>query len=109
MGTLRASLIARLRAVGLFERVHPSETNFVFVTCASPAEAASIRETLAARWQVIVASTARLGAPAGLRIGVSLREHADRLIEGLTVIEGLREAGSYHEEEPNPSKEELPA
>ena len=86
VGALRAELIARLRAVELFERVHDSETNFVFVTCASPAEAASIRETLAARWNVIVASTAPLGAPAGLRIGVSLREHADRLIDGLTAI-----------------------
>jgi histidinol-phosphate aminotransferase len=86
VGTLRAELIARLRAAELFERVHESETNFVFVTCASPAAAASIRETLAARWNVSVASTAPLGAPAGLRIGVSRREHADRLIEGLTAI-----------------------
>ncbi len=86
VGALRAELIARLRAVKLFERVHDSETNFVFVTCASPAEATSIRETLAARWSVIVASTTALGAPAGLRIGVSLREHADRLIDGLTAI-----------------------
>jgi histidinol-phosphate aminotransferase len=104
VSTLRAELIARLRELELFERVHDSETNFVFVTCASPAEAASIRETLAARWNVIVASTARLGAPAGLRIGVSLREHTDRLIDGLTLIQGLREAGG-----PNPSKEEVPA
>lgn len=86
VGALRAELIARLRAMELFERVHDSETNFVFVTCASPAEATSIRETLAARWNVIVASTTPLGAPAGLRIGVSLREHADRLIAGLTEI-----------------------
>lgn len=103
VGTLRAELIARLRAVELFERVHDSDTNFVFVTCASPAEAVSIRETLAARWSVIVASTAPLGASAGLRIGVSLREHADRLIEGLTLIRGLREAG------PHSNKEEVPA
>ncbi len=86
VGTLRAELIARLRALELFERVHDSETNFVFVTCASPAEAASIRETLAARWNVIVASTAPLGAPEGLRIGVSLKGAADRLIAGLTAI-----------------------
>ncbi len=84
--TLRAALIARLRALELFERVHDSETNFVFVTCASPAAAGSIRETLAARWNVIVASTAALGAPAGLRIGVSLKGAADRLIAGLTAI-----------------------
>ena len=89
VGVLRAELIARLRAMELFERVHDSETNFVFVTCASPAEATSIRETLASRWNVIVASTAPLGAPAGLRIGVSLREHADRLIDGLTAIAQL--------------------
>jgi histidinol-phosphate aminotransferase len=101
VGTLRAELIARLRAVALFERVHDSAANFVFVTCASAAEAASIREALAARWNVIVASTATLGEPAGLRIGVSLREHADRLIEGLTLIKGLREAG------PNPQEEML--
>jgi histidinol-phosphate aminotransferase len=86
VGTLRAELIARLRAVALFERVHDSETNFVFVTCASAAEAAAIRETLAARWNVIVASTAPLGAPRGLRIGVSLKGDADRLIAGLTAI-----------------------
>ena len=86
VGTLRATLIERLRAVKLFERVHDSETNFVFVTCASPAEAASIRETLTARWNVIVASTAPLGEPAGLRIGVSLEGDANRLIAGLTAI-----------------------
>ncbi|HEV3323099.1 MAG TPA: aminotransferase class I/II-fold pyridoxal phosphate-dependent enzyme [Solirubrobacteraceae bacterium] len=90
VGTLRAELIARLRALELFQRVHDSETNFVFVTCASPAAAATIRETLAARWNVIVASTAPLGAPAGLRIGVSLKGDADRLIAGLTAIAQLR-------------------
>jgi histidinol-phosphate aminotransferase len=107
--TLRAELIARLRALELFERVHDSETNFVFVTCASPAEATSIRRTLAARWNVIVASTARLGEPAGLRIGVSLREHTNRLIEGLTLIKGLHDAGpnSLHDAGPN-TKEEIP-
>jgi len=127
VGTLRAELIARLRAVALFERVHDSETNFVFVTCASPIEATSIRETLAERWSVIVASTAPLGAPAGLRIGVSLREHADRLLEGLSTIKSLREAGSnreagphhearpyheagpHHKAGPNPNKEEAAA
>jgi histidinol-phosphate aminotransferase len=82
---LREALIARLRAVELFERVHDSETNFVFVRCASAAQAAWIRETLAAR-DVIVASTAPLGEPAGLRIGVSLQGDADRLIDGLTAI-----------------------
>jgi histidinol-phosphate aminotransferase len=86
VGVLRAELIARLRALELFERVHDSETNFVFVKCASPGEAASIRETLAVRWNVIVASAAPLGEPAGLRIGVSLEEDAHRLIAGLTSI-----------------------
>ncbi len=103
VGALRAELIARLRAVELFERVHDSETNFVFVTCASAMEAAAIRRTLADGWNVIVASTAALGEPAGLRIGVSLQAHADRLIEALKLLKSLREAG------PNPSKEETPA
>jgi histidinol-phosphate aminotransferase len=83
---LREELIARLRALGLFERVYDSETNFVFVRCASPTEAVSIRETLAGSGNVIVASTAPLGEPAGLRIGVSLQGDADRLIAGLTAI-----------------------
>ncbi len=83
---LREELIARLRALALFERVYDSETNFVFVKCASAGEAAWIRETLAARVNVIVASTAPLGEPAGLRIGVSLQGDADRLIAGLTAI-----------------------
>jgi histidinol-phosphate aminotransferase len=83
---LRAELIARLRAVGVFERVHDSETNFVFVTCATAGEAQWIRRTLAARANVIVASTAPLGEPAGLRIGVSLQGDADRLIAALTSI-----------------------
>ncbi len=83
---LREELIARLRAVEVFERVHDSETNFVFVRCASAGEAGWIRETLAARRNVIVASTGPLGEPAGLRIGVSLQGDADRLIQGLTAI-----------------------
>jgi histidinol-phosphate/aromatic aminotransferase/cobyric acid decarboxylase-like protein len=86
---LREELIARLRATELFERVHDSETNFVFVRCATAAAAAWIRETLAARLNVIVASTAPLGEPAGLRIGVSLRGDADRLIDGLSAIKDL--------------------
>lgn len=89
---LREELTARLRALALFERVHDSETNFVFVTCASTGEAEWIRRTLAARGNVIVASTAPLGEPAGLRIGVSLQGDADRLIAGLTAIKGLRES-----------------
>lgn len=93
---LREELIARLRATETFARVYDSETNFVFVRCASPAEAASIRETLAARAGVIVASTAPLGEPAGLRIGVSLRGDADRLIAGLTAI-GERETTDMSE------------
>jgi histidinol-phosphate aminotransferase len=88
--TLRAALIARLRATEVFERVHDSETNFVFVRCASAAAATAIREALAARTNVIVASTAPLGEPAGLRIGVSLQGDADRLIGGLTAIKRLR-------------------
>ena len=83
---LRAELIARLRALELFERVYDSETNFVFVRCATPAEAASIRATLARNLNVIVASTAPLGEPAGLRIGVSLQGDTDRLLAGLTAI-----------------------
>jgi histidinol-phosphate aminotransferase len=83
---LRKELIARLRALALFERVHDSETNFVFVKCSSAEEASWIRETLAARGNVIVASTAPLGEPAGLRIGVSLQGDADRLVAGLTAI-----------------------
>ena len=89
VGALRARLIVRLRTVGLFERVYDSETNFVFVSCASPAEAALIRATLASHLNVIVASTAPLGEPAGLRIGVSLQRDADRLIAGLTAIKDL--------------------
>ncbi|MGH2854649.1 MAG: aminotransferase class I/II-fold pyridoxal phosphate-dependent enzyme, partial [Solirubrobacteraceae bacterium] len=83
---LREELIARLRATELFERVYDSETNFVFVRCATAGEAAWIRETLAKRGNVIVASTVPLGEPAGLRIGVSLQGDADRLIRGLTAI-----------------------
>jgi histidinol-phosphate aminotransferase len=83
---LREQLIARLRAVGVFARVHPSATNFVFVTCASPRRAASIRRELADRFGVIVASAAPLGAPAGLRIGVGLPADAERLIRGLQAI-----------------------
>jgi histidinol-phosphate aminotransferase len=81
---LRAELIARLRATGAFAHVHDSETNFVFVRCASPAQAEAIRAMLATRWNVAVASTAALGAPAGLRIGVGVREDTERLIAGLT-------------------------
>jgi histidinol-phosphate/aromatic aminotransferase/cobyric acid decarboxylase-like protein len=84
--TLREELIARLRAVALFERVYDSETNFVFVKCSSAEEAARIRETLATRGNVRVASTAPLGEPAGLRIGVSLQGDTDRLVAGLTAI-----------------------
>jgi histidinol-phosphate aminotransferase len=83
--TLREELIERLLGLGLFERVYESETNFVFVRCASAREAERIRGTLAAR-EVIVASTRSLGEPAGLRIGVSLQADADRLIAGLTAI-----------------------
>jgi histidinol-phosphate aminotransferase len=83
---LRAQLIGRLRAVELFERVYESETNFVFVMCASSVHATWIRRTLAEQMNVIVASTAPLGEPAGLRIGVSLQGDADRLIAGLTAI-----------------------
>ncbi|HXB65581.1 MAG TPA: histidinol-phosphate transaminase [Solirubrobacteraceae bacterium] len=83
---LREQLIARLRAVGVFVRVHPSATNFVFVTCASPRRAASIRRELIDRFGVIVASAAPLGAPAGLRIGVGLPADAERLIRGLHAI-----------------------
>ncbi len=83
---LRGELIGRLRAVELFERVYESETNFVFVMCASRAQATWIRRTLAEQLNVIVASTAPLGEPAGLRIGVSLQGDADRLIAGLTAI-----------------------
>ncbi len=97
---LRAELIARLRALELFERVHDSETNFVFATCASASEAESIRRTLAARMNVVVASTAPLGEPSGLRIGVSLQADADRLIEGLTAIKDLLNVDP---------KEEIPA
>jgi histidinol-phosphate/aromatic aminotransferase/cobyric acid decarboxylase-like protein len=86
---LRGELIARLRAVELFERVYDSETNFVFVRCAAPSEAAWIRGTLAERLNVIVASTASLGEPSGLRIGVCLKEDGDRLIAGLTAIKDL--------------------
>ncbi len=90
---LREELIARLRAVALFERVYDSETNFVFVKCATVGEAEWIRETLAARENVRVASTAPLGEPAGLRIGVSLQGDADRLVAGLTAIGGLHVGG----------------
>lgn len=83
---LREELIARLRALALFERVYESETNFVLVRCASPAQATRIRETLAEQMSVIVASTTPLGEPAGLRIGVSLQGDTDRLIAGLTAI-----------------------
>ena len=72
-------LIARLRALELFERVYDSETNFVFVRCRSPGEAASIRAALARHLNVIVASTAPLGEPSGLRIGVGLHGDTDRL------------------------------
>jgi histidinol-phosphate aminotransferase len=89
---LRGELIARLRAVELFERVYDSETNFVFVRCASSGEAAWIRGTLAERLNVIVASTVSLGEPSGLRIGVCLPEDGDRLIAGLTAIKDLRRA-----------------
>jgi histidinol-phosphate aminotransferase len=89
VGALRARLIARLREVGLFEQVYDSETNFVLVRCTSSAEAALIRATLASHLSVIVASTAPLGEPAGLRIGVSLQRDADRLIAGLTAIRDL--------------------
>ncbi|HXA55638.1 MAG TPA: aminotransferase class I/II-fold pyridoxal phosphate-dependent enzyme [Solirubrobacteraceae bacterium] len=85
---LREELIARLRALALFARVHDSEANFVFATCRSPSEAAAIRAALAGRG-VIVASTAPLGAPAGLRIGVGLPADADRLIRELKSIEEL--------------------
>ncbi len=86
-GTLRAELIARLRAVALFERVHDSETNFVFVKL-RVARGGGVRSARRSRraWNVSVASTAPLGAPAGLRIGVSLQGDADRLIAGLTAI-----------------------
>jgi histidinol-phosphate aminotransferase len=83
---LREELIARLRALALFERVYDSETNFVFVKCSSAEEASGIRETLAAHGNVRVASTAPLGEPAGLRIGVSLQGDTDRLVAGLTAI-----------------------
>ncbi len=89
---LREALVARLRAVELFERVYDSETNFVFVKCATAGEAEWIRETLAAR-NVIVASTTPLGEPTGLRIGVSLQGDTDRLVAGLTAIKGLRDGG----------------
>jgi histidinol-phosphate aminotransferase len=92
VGALRGELIGRLRRLGLFERVYDSETNFVFVRCASAAEAASIRERLARQMNVIVASTTPLGEPAGLRIGVGLQGDADRLIDGLIAIEALGEA-----------------
>jgi histidinol-phosphate/aromatic aminotransferase/cobyric acid decarboxylase-like protein len=93
---LRAELIARLRALELFERVYDSETNFVFVRCASADAAAWIRRTLAARANVIVASTTPLGEPAGLRIGVGLQGDIDRLLRGLTAIKHLTELGSPH-------------
>jgi histidinol-phosphate aminotransferase len=99
VSALRAELIARLRALELFERVYDSETNFVFVTCGSPGKAASIRETLARQLNVIVASTAPLGEPAGLRIGVSLQGDADRLIQGLDLIKSMR--GSDLRESPH--------
>jgi histidinol-phosphate aminotransferase len=102
---LREALIARLRALALFERVYDSETNFVFVKCATAGEAEWIRGTLATRGSVIVASTAPLGEPAGLRIGVSLQGDADRLIAGLTAIKGLRESpgpGEGLRESPGP-------
>lgn len=83
---LRETLIARLRAIGVFERVHPSATNFVFATCSSAEEAQAIRLALAEKWQVIVASTAPLGAPAGLRIGVGLPADAERLLRGLHAL-----------------------
>jgi histidinol-phosphate aminotransferase len=86
VGVLREELIGRLRGVALFERVYESETNFVFVRCASSEQASWIRETLAGRMNVMVASTALLGEPAGLRIGVSLQGDTDRLIAGLTAI-----------------------
>jgi histidinol-phosphate aminotransferase len=92
VSTLRTELIARLRALELFERVYDSETNFVFVRCGSAGEAASIRETLARHLNVIVASTAPLGEPTGLRIGVSLRADTDRLIQGLELIKRVRES-----------------
>jgi histidinol-phosphate aminotransferase len=97
VGALRAALIARLRALELFERVYDSETNFVFVRCSSAQEATWIRATLAARGNVIVASTTPLGEPAGLRIGVSLQGDADRLIAGLAAIKGLRASASPRE------------
>jgi histidinol-phosphate aminotransferase len=97
VGTLRAELIARLRALELFEQVYDSVTNFVFAMCSSAREARWIRQTLAARMGVIVASTAPLGEPAGLRIGVSLQGDADRLIAGLKAIKGLREVTGQHE------------
>jgi histidinol-phosphate aminotransferase len=86
---LREALIPRLRAVGLFERVYESETNFVFVMCGSSVEAAWIRRTLAEQMNVIVASTAPLGEPGGLRIGVSLQGDTDRLIAGLSAIKEM--------------------
>jgi histidinol-phosphate aminotransferase len=85
---LREELIARLRALTLFAHVHDSDANFVFATCRSPTEAASIRAALA-RSGVIVASTAPLGAPAGLRIGVGLPADVDCLMRALQSIEGL--------------------
>ncbi len=106
---LREELIARLRALELFERVYESETNFVFVRCASAAQAAWIRETLAAQMNVIVASTTPLGEPAGLRIGVSLQAYADRLIAGLTAIRDLRgDAGPIEGPRENAGRNERP-
>lgn len=97
---LREALIPRLRALGVFARVHPSATNFVFVTCASPEHAASIRALLADRFGVVVASTAPLGAPAGLRIGVGLPADAERLVRGLRAIGGLAGAARHDAERP---------
>jgi histidinol-phosphate aminotransferase len=95
---LREELIAHLRALALFERVYDSETNFVFVKCTTAGEAEWIRETLATRGNVRVASTAPLGEPAGLRIGVSLQGDADRLIAGLTAIKSQREGAGPMED-----------
>jgi len=89
---LRAELVPRLRATGAFARVYDSETNFVFARCASPAAAEAIRTALAVRAGVAVASTAPLGEPAGLRIGVSLPADADRVVAGLTAIGAMEEA-----------------
>jgi histidinol-phosphate aminotransferase len=96
----RAQLIARLRALEMFERVYDSETNFVFVRCASAQEASWVRATLAADGNVIVASTAPLGEPAGLRIGVSLAGDTDRLLAGLAAIKDALAASARAGEGP---------